>query len=498
MRKPVKLVARIAFLAFLLISARLCAWGPISHIALTYESGIKNGFPVSSDLVGAYLAGSTEPDIGLDDGKSEDYGVYHSEDFAKAMETVAQSRKSPDRELLLARAAGLRSHLAGDSSAHGQNGYSDAKIMFPGLQTGLPVHTTNELCVDMIMYDRNRSGLKNQSLNFMNVDTLIAIRTEYSRATGKELKSDRESLKKELLNHRAMVLTELSLANHLSISDPAKLKQMRDVYSDLATGATGGKGTDLAIARIAEQAKPMEDLSSFKAPSKGSMIKDFLQNSVLAKSFQALERGVLKLTRSSTVRDSALDFAEDKVSTTRNKAFVNFGINLLNRDLTFKQAAVLAGKNTSGYPENAEQKMAYLQIEAEALKSQRDKALAEYNSRPWWKFWLIFSKADQKRYEELEARYQLKLIEIKKLNADTSQQMSSDTAFAASVVESSGAIEGAVSATSATNLSELQAKVDAAYKELVAATDSQNEEALKTANAKLLAAQKLLKAAMQK
>ncbi len=62
------------------------AWGPVSHISLSYEAGVKSGFPVSDDLLGAYLAGSTEPDIGLDDGKSEDYGVYHSENLKAAMQ----------------------------------------------------------------------------------------------------------------------------------------------------------------------------------------------------------------------------------------------------------------------------------------------------------------------------------------------------------------------------------------------------------------------------
>ena len=461
----------VTCLAFMMVAPDLSAWGPISHIALTWEAGTQKGFPVSDDLLGAYLAGSTEPDIGLDDGQSEDYGVYHSEAFAKAMESVARTQKSPGRELLMARAAGIRSHLAGDSAAHGSNGYSDSKKMFDGLNTGLPTHTTNELCADIVMFDRNKAGLKKQSLNFMDVDTLIAVRDEYSRMTGTPLSSDREKLKKELLNHRTLVLTELSLANHLSNSDPAKLKEIREVYSDLDAGAADGKGATLAISRIAEQAKPFENLSNFKTTDRGAKIRDFLDNSLLAKSFQALEMGVLKLTRSAAVRSTALDFASGKVSTARNKAFVNFGINLLNRNLSFKQAVVMAGKAVSGYPADPAQKMAYLEIEAEALKLQRDKAMQDFNSRPWWKFWLYFTQSDRQKYENLAAAYKQKLHEIEELKATTANE----TTTASQSQIAGSAPQGAAAATNSTaDLNALQTAVDKAYQKYIEATEAQD------------------------
>ncbi len=480
------------------VMAPVQAWGPVSHIALTYEAGAKGGFPVSSDLLGAYLAGSTEPDVGLDDGKSEDYGVYHSEDFAKAMEAVAQRKKSPDREILLARAAGMRSHMAGDSAAHGKTGYAEAKIMFPDVQTGLPKHTTNELIVDMIMYDRNKEALKKQSLNFIDVDTMIEVRKEYSRMTGKELKNDRDALKKELLNHRALVLTELSLAHHLSTSDPAKLSQMKSEYSDLNAGTTDGNGADKAIARIAEQAKASEDLSSFKTTSTGFKIKDYLDNSLLAKSMQALERGALKLTKSAAIRDSLQNFAVNKVEADRNKAFVNFGVNLLNKNLTFKQAVVLAGKATSGYPADPAQKLAYLEIEAEALKAQRDKALADYNNRPWWKFWLVFTQSDKKKYGQLEAQYQAKLREIEaarsQIAAGESIAPASDAAYAAAISEC--ADQAALCDSAAAGLADLQAAVDAAYQKYAVAAETQDQAKIKAAELELNQARENLKAAM--
>lgn len=494
MPKAVKLMVLVILSVFSPVSSVLFAWGPVSHIALTYESGVKSGFPVSSDLLGAYLAGSTEPDIGLDDGKSEDYGVYHSEEFARAMESVAETKKSPDRELLLARATGIRSHLAGDSSAHGTNGYADNKKMFAGLPTGLPVHTTNELCADLIMYDRNKASLKNQSLNFMDVDTLIEVRTAYSKATGKELANDREKLKKEVFNHRTLVLTELSLANHLATSDPDKLTQMRAEYSDLDAGTAAGKGADLAKTRISEQAKTSEDLTRFKTINKGARIKDFLDNSLLAKSFQTLERGVLKLTRSTLIRDKALDLAEDKVSTERNKAFVNFGINLLNKNLTFKQAVVLAGKNVSGYPGNADQKLAYLEIEAEALKAQRDKALEAYNNRPWWKFWLIFTQSDKKKYQELEAEYQKKLLEISSLRASISAANPNAAQEFSAAEDFADFASSPVCSSASADLNKLQAAVDAAYKKYIEAAAGQNAEKTRAAAAELAEAKAALNA----
>lgn len=476
------------------------AWGPVSHISLTYEAGAKSGFPVSDDLLGAYLAGSTEPDTGLDDGYSEDYGVYHSEDFAKAMEAVAQREKSPDREILLARAAGMRSHIAGDSAAHGKTGYSEAKIMFPDIQTGMPKHTTNELVVDMIMYNRNKEALKKQSLNFIDVDTMIKVREEYSRMTGKKLTNDRDSLKKELLNHRALVLTELSLAHHLSTSDPAKLSQMQEEYADLNAGTTDGNGAEKAVTRIAEQAKTSENLSNFKTTSKGFKIKDYLNNSLLAKSMQALERGALKLTKSAALRDSFQSFANGKVEAGRNKAFVNFGVNLLNKDLSFKQAIVLAGKATSGYPEDQAQKLAYLEIETEALKAQRDKAQADYQNRPWWKFWLYFTNSDKEKYEKLDTQYQAKVREIDatrvQITASADVAPVTDAAYAAAINECTE--QAARCDNAAAGLADLQTAVDAAYKKYVAAAETQDQAAARAAEQELNQARENLKAAMQR
>jgi len=370
----------------------------------------------------------------------------------------------------------------------------------PDIQSGLPKHTTNELIVDMIMYDRNKEALKKRSLNFLDVDTLIEIRKEYSRMTGKELKNDRDALKKELLNHRALVLTELSLAHHLSTSDPAKLSQMKEEYSDLNVGTTDGNGADKAIARIAEQAKASEDLSNFKTTSKGFIIKNYLNNSLLAKSMQALERGALKLTKSAAIRDSLQNFAVNKVEAARNKAFVNFGVNLLNKNLTFKQAVVLAGKATSGYPEDQAQKLAYLEIEAEALKAQRDKAQAEYNNRPWWKFWLYFTNSDKEKYEQLEAQYQAKLREIDAaralITASANVAPVSDADYAAAVSEC--AEQAALCDSAAGGLADLQAAVDAAYKKYVAAAETQNQDSIKAAEEKLNQAREALKAAMQR
>ena len=194
-----KLILAVIFSIFLpLIPVK--AWGPVSHIAISYEAGTKNGFPVSDDLVGAFLAGSTEPDVGLGDGKSEDYGVYHSENYAKAMENVADRLKSPAKQVLQARAAGIRAHIAADSAAHTNTGYANVKKMFPNMDHGMADHTTNELCVDMILYDEHRNGLKKQRLNFMDVDTMILVRKEFSKITGQELSNDRAQLQKEIFH----------------------------------------------------------------------------------------------------------------------------------------------------------------------------------------------------------------------------------------------------------------------------------------------------------
>ncbi|PKK89937.1 MAG: hypothetical protein CVV64_11425 [Candidatus Wallbacteria bacterium HGW-Wallbacteria-1] len=454
-------------------SSACLAWGPLTHMAVTTETGNANGFPVSSDLMGAYLAGTTEPDIGLGDGSSEDYGVYHSEEFALAMEKVAENKKSPQKELLKARALGIRCHLSGDAAAHSSTGYANAKPMFENADYGLPRHVTNELCIDMLMYSKNRESMKKQSLNFLDLDTLIEVRDQWSEITGKPLASDRKVLQKDLLSHKATVISELSLAEHIVRDQPDKLSEMTRAYSDMNEGYNGGGGLNQSRQNILDRVRGDEELKTFKAGGLGYRLRELAINKIPSNSIKALEAGLLKISRSRLIRDNATKLGNDKVTNTRNRALMNFCSNLFDKSLSFEQAAYRAGKNAFGTPENDEEKLLFLKMEATILKRKVDDAKSQFEKRPWWKFWLAITNSDKKKYQALLDEYNTLMAEIGSLEKG---ETPTDKSLNNSLVQADASLKD-----SAASLASLKSEMDSAYRKYLEAVEARIPEATASA-----------------
>jgi len=441
------------------------AWGPLTHMAVTYETGSQNGFPVSEDLLGAYLAGTTEPDIGLGDGKSEFYGMYHSEDFAKAMENVAQTKDSPEKELLRARALGIRAHLAGDSAAHGSTGYSNAKPMFENADYGLPAHVSNELCVDMVMYAKNRDTMKKLKLNFLDLDTLIEVRNEWGNITGKAVENDRDTLQKDLLSHKATVVSEFSLAEYMAEQQSEKIEQMAANYSDMEEGYKGGGGLKQSRQNIRDRIKADDTLKAYKIKDIKFKLKELVVNTIPTSGVKGLEGALIKILKARVVRDKAMNLANQKISNARNKALANFAVNLMNSDLSFEESAYRAGLDAFGTPENNEDKLLFLRMEAQILKKQADRAKEKFENRPWYKFWLRFTRSDEKEYLKLQAEYEAKMGEIAALEAE--MQGASTALAAASSADPAGETQGETTESSqissTPSLASLKTAVDSAF-----------------------------------
>lgn len=473
------------------------AWGPLSHMAVSIEAGAKGDYPVSADLLGAYLAGTTEPDIGLGDGVSEDYGVYHSDEFAQAMERVADTLKSPQREILRARALGMRSHIAADAQAHGQTGYSNAKPMFESMDYGLPRHTTNELCTDLLSYRDNRAAFRKAKLDFIDPETLALVRDEYARTTGKELKADPAALKKEVLTHKAMVLTEVALAEHMAAKNPEKLDQMAVPYSDLRQGYKGGGGFDSAVASVQEKIRGLDELTTYKNRNIGAKLRELAVETLPGKGMQSLEKGVLTLMGHRAIRDRAVSFADPKVAgSDRNRAFLHLGSNLLDPNLTFEQAVFKSGSAAFGEPDSPEAKLAYLRMEASIIRDSADRAREKYEGRPFWKVWLYFTNSDRRKWEALEAEHAAKLSEIAALEATIAgSAILADEPGVRLPGDSAPAGAEEAQAHSNTSLAFLKTQVDAASQRLSEALQSGSAQtadnarrALESAKARLAAA----------
>lgn len=467
------------------------AWGPLSHMAVSIEAGKGTGYPVSDDLLGAYLAGATEPDIGLDDGVSEDYGVYHSVEFAYAMDRVADTLKSPQREILKARSLGMRSHIAADGEAHGDTGYANAKVMYESIDYGLPRHATNELCADLLMYRDNRDSFRKAKLDFIDPETLALVRAEYAKTTGKELKSDPAALKKEVMIHKAMVLTEVSLAEHMATKNPEKLDQMAVPYADVRQGYKGGGGFDSAVASVGEKIRGDEELTQYKNRNIGAKLRELAVETLPGKGLQALEKGVLILMGRRSIRDRAVAFADSKVSgNDRNRAFLHFGSNLLDPNLTFEQAVFKSGSAAFGDPDSPEAKLAFLRMEASIIRDSANKAKEKYENRPFWKVWLYLTNSDRKKWEALEAEHAEKLAEIAALEATLAGN--AVAGVDAANPAGSGNSEEATGSSPVQSLAVIKAQVDSASQSFNEALQSGSAQAAEEARKVLEGARKKL------
>lgn len=458
------LVIFAALAGVLTCASDALAWGALTHMGLVVEAAEKQNSPVAREYMSAFIAGATEPDIGaMESGAGSvtaDYRVYHDPVFAEAMMKVAETKKSPEREILKARAMGYIAHLKGDSVSHTAEGYSNAKVVYTSIKNGEKAHhLTTELLVDTLVYTKNKKTLDKYGANFINADTLLEVRNEYAKIKGVDLQSDLKKLKNDVLKHRAAVISNETVADTLSKND-ALIKQIDEQFKDRFDGLNGHGGLTKSVDLIAESFKNGNISKVEKLKDERGLLEK--TGSFAAKIVNAAAEGGLELTEKALVNFTKIDFIRNKAEGLVNSKLkgnevilADFILNATSGGgITLKEALYKA-ESSSADMNNADIKLKMASRELEILKEKTDAAYSEYKNRPWWKFWLKFTNSDKKKYEKLNAEYLAKKAELEKL------QKGPEPAAKISIFPSPESLLGVNNLLTAPDSAELKAARDA-------------------------------------
>ncbi len=419
------MTAGLVFAAFFTFSGNAYGWGSLTHMSLILEAGQKEKLPVAPEYMGAFLAGSTEPDIGVMSSGAQsvngNYFVYHDAAFVEAMKKVAETKKSPEREMLLARAMGYAAHLKGDSIAHAGEGYSNAKEVYTSIKKyDKAHHLTTEFMVDTLSYAKNKKEFDKYKANYIDADTLVEVRNEYAKIKGITLESDKKQLKMDILKHRATVITDQAVAENVISARPDILKQMDELCKDRFDGVNGNGGINRSVELVAAAFKNGDIMKVEKRKADGNLLQragNFASRLVqtgINEGAELTEKGLMNFAKIDFIRKNAEKLASSKLK--GNEGLIGrFIINLVGDkkmaldEILYK--AELPGANMS----DAAIKLKMAEKELEILKKNTDAAYNEYKNRPWWKVWLYFTNSDKKNYEKLNAELAAKTAELEKL-----------------------------------------------------------------------------------
>ncbi len=400
------------------------AWGSLTHMGLIVEAAKKETPPVAKEYMSAFIAGATEPDIGaMESGASsvsEEYHIYHDPVFAEAMMKVADTKKSPEREILKARAAGYLMHLKGDSVSHTKEGYSNAKDVYASVKHGDKAnHLTTEMLVDTLVYAKNKKALNKYGANFIDAETLLAVRNEYAKIKGIELKSDIKKLKTDILKHRAIVVSSETIAESMA-KNPALMKQIDERFKDRFDGLNDHGGLNKSVDLIAASFKNGELTKIEKLKDQRGLLEktgNFAMNIV-----NAAAEGGAELTEKALLNFAKIDFIRNKAEGLVNSKLKGNEIILAKLVLSATSdggislnEALYNAESAAADMSKSAIKLKMTALNVKILKEKADAAYAEYKNRPWWKFWLKFTNSDRKKFEKLNAEYLAKKAELEQL-----------------------------------------------------------------------------------
>ncbi len=437
----IKLAVLVIFAAGAIVltcASDVLAWGSLTHMGLIIEAAEKETPPVAKEYMSAFIAGATEPDIGaMEAGASsvsDEYRVYHDPVFAEAMIKVAETKKSPEREILKARAAGYLMHLKGDSVSHATEGYSNAKDVYASIKHGDKAnHLTTELLVDTLVYAKNKKALDKYGANFIDAETLLEVRNEYAKIKGIELKSDIKKLKTDILKHRAVVISSKTIAESMN-KNPALIKQIDERFKDRFDGLNGHGGLNKSVDLIAASFKNGELTRVEKLKDQRGLFEK--TENFAMKIVNAAAEGGAELTEKALLNFTKIDFIRNRAKGLLNSKLKGNEIILAKLvlsatsggDISLNEALYNA-ESAAADMSNSDVKLKIAALNVKILKEKADAAYAEYKNRPWWKFWLKFTNSDRKKFEKLNDEYLAKKAELELLEKKANLNAADTTAL---------------------------------------------------------------------
>ncbi len=148
----------------------LFAWGPMTHLTVNqraYEQAVRefgNHLAIPRELADDFIGGGPCPDIKSQSGASFPYKFHNDPDTVVRMIELAKT-DSRFGQADVVMALGWAGHVFGEVwTAHADDGYANNKVTIPVAQSTGINHQINELCLDLVMYRRNRESLARKHL----------------------------------------------------------------------------------------------------------------------------------------------------------------------------------------------------------------------------------------------------------------------------------------------------------------------------------------------
>ncbi len=398
----------ISLLIVLMFGGPVFAWGPLTHMSLALEAYQTSGLNYDEKQMAAFLAGTVEPDIGVEPGGDmyEHSMIYQDPDFIKAMVNVAERKKSPEKEIMLARARGYAMHILTDSVAHKADsaeltgiGYPNSKKVFENGSS----HGVVELCVDFLTYRQKKYSVPIDSvkLDFMSAETIVEIRNEFAAIKNIELNSDPGVIKKQALKLQATVELEKVLTRSLS---DERISQMNTFFNDRYSGVANNQlaletSKNLAIEKINNPYEMFTNNSLTTVDNNhlyGGSLFTAAYNTCIGKISDVLSfvSGIDPLVNKfQQIANSFLFKKNDET-----KKIATFIKNILaDQCVSFEECIYLAEKECGGHTD--------FEKEKKILSDKLEAAKLEYQNRPWWRIDYLITNADYKKYIKLENEY---------------------------------------------------------------------------------------------
>lgn len=402
----------VSFAAVVILFDSAFAWGPLTHMALALDSYQASGLNYDEKQMAAFLAGAVEPDIGVELGGDmrEHSMIYQDADFVKAMINVAGRKKSPEKEILMARARGYALHLLTDSVAHKADlvdpagyGYPNSKKVFEKGSS----HGVVELCVDFLTYRQKKYSETIDSIkpDYMDVNTIIEVRNEFASIKNIELKSDPAVINKQSLKLQATAELEKVLTRSLS---DERIAQMDVFFNDRHNGVNDNllaldTSRKLALEKIDN---PYDFFGAYNETTAAAQKKypAASGDSLLFAAYNlCLDKisGVLSFVSGSDSLVNTLQRIANERLFKKNdetKKIATFIKNILaDQCVSFEECIYLAEKEC-GESVDLEKERRFLSVKLENAK-------IKYQSRPWWRIDYLITNADYNEYIKLENEY---------------------------------------------------------------------------------------------
>ncbi|HNV68356.1 MAG TPA: hypothetical protein PKO06_01565 [Candidatus Ozemobacteraceae bacterium] len=147
------------------------AWGPMTHLTVNqraYEQAVReigNQLAIPRELADDFIGGGPCPDIKSQGGASFPRDFHGDPDtVVRMIELAKQDPKFGQADVVMA--LGWAGHVFGEVwTAHAEDGYANNKVTIPVEKSAGINHQINELCLDVLMYHRNRESLKRKHLS---------------------------------------------------------------------------------------------------------------------------------------------------------------------------------------------------------------------------------------------------------------------------------------------------------------------------------------------